>query len=123
MDSVSLLANRIRRFCEAAESLWTLYQVQGPGRVDAACFEPLQKAADQLDAAIEKTTSPAWLAQLTREPAAWMRELQDRVSRLCELSRRCACTPQGLSFVTGEAGLLPRKDQHEAFEQSLLILQ
>jgi hypothetical protein len=119
----SELAQSINRLCESAESLWKDYQIQGPGRIDAVSFDHVQAAAEELETALGRTTLPERLADIVNEPAAWIRELQDCVSLLCELSRRCACTPQGLSFITGEAGLLPRRDQHEAFEQTLIRLR
>ena len=112
MEAASRLAERIDQLAEAGQSLWARYQVVGPGKVDAAYFDAVQAAAEQLEAVLIET-----------EPPHGLQDLHDCSARLRDLSRRCACMPQGLSFITGEAGLIPRRDQHEAMEQALRELR
>ena len=123
MEAASLLAQRIGQLAEAGQLLWSRYQDVGPGRVAAGYYEAVQTAAQQLDEALPANDAPHWLAKVTDQPSVWLDELRDCAARLADLARRCACTPQGLSFVTGEAGLLPRRDQHEAFEGALRELR
>ena len=44
----------------------------------------------------------------------------EAIQKVMELARRCAERPEGLSFVTAEAGLIPRHAEHREFEQSLI---
>ena len=100
-------AAHLARFVASVDAVWHAYREAGPGRVDQALHEPVGAACDALEPA------------LAREPAA----VREAVAVARDLAERCACTSLGLSFVSGEAGLIPRRDQHEALESALLTLR
>ncbi|MAE63317.1 MAG: hypothetical protein CMJ18_03520 [Phycisphaeraceae bacterium] len=99
-------AARLQRLFDEASELWSQYDERGPGRMDKVCFERVDSAA----AAVRKSDE------------AWPDDVAEAGSKLCDLSEQCVCRPQGLCFVTGEAGLIPRRDQHEAFEAALKVI-
>ena len=92
----------LTEFLEQATALWNGYLEVGPGKLDPASDTRLQALAREL---LES-------GQLD-EPAT------QAVHAIVDLSARCARSPQGLSFISGEAGLIPRREQHRAFEQAL----
>jgi len=86
-------------------TVWQTYQEAGPGNVDAALFQPIA------------ATAPAAL-----QAASGNAPLTAAINTAVDLTRRCATQSQGLCFVTGEAGLLPRRDQHEKLEAALTAI-
>lgn len=50
-------------------------------------------------------------------------ELREAVAEVYDLAQRCACRVEGLCFVTGEAGLIPRRDKEAAFVEYLAWLR
>lgn len=95
----------LSEFADRLELLWNEYERQGPGQVDYGLFAPLEPLAERLIAALE-TRLPVELGNA---------EISAAVNQAIDLARRCATLPQGLCFVSGEAGLVPRRDQVEAF--------
>ncbi len=93
----------IGEFVAAVRVLWTDYRRQGPDRVDASRWR-----------AVEDAWQP--LGDLTHDLP---REILAAGARLQELCRQAAMRPEGLCFVTGEAGLVPRRDLHREFDQLL----
>lgn len=89
-------------FGQAATRLWAAYLEVGPSRV----------APELLDTLVSAYTS------LT-ESRCLSPELALNAERLVELSRWAVLRTEGLCFVTGEAGLVPRRDLHAEFEQLL----
>ena len=92
-----------RDFREAVTTLWNEYQRRGPGRMPAVFLEAVEAAWQQLEGELGDWPSTAAAAAETA----------------LELSRRCVRHSQGLCFVTGEAGLVPRQHLHQAFEEAL----
>jgi len=92
----------LERLYTSLSAVWQTYQEAGPGNVNAELFEPVAAA------------TPAAL-----EEAGPHEALTAAINTAVDLTRRCATQSQGLCFVTGEAGLLPRRDQHEALEAAL----
>ena len=88
-------------FVAAARVLWREYQQCGPGRLAASQFDAVESAS----AALLESSAPE--------------ETKVQVRALTDLCQRCACRPEGLSFIAGEYGLIPRKDQHAKFESLL----
>ena len=122
MGTGSRLAARIDEFVEQSETLWRNYRDHGPGKLDRSHFDGVASAASEIESTISDPDIARWLEQVDR--GAELRDtLQAEVKQLSRLARACACTPQGLSFITGEAGLIPRKDQHQAFESGLAKLR
>ena len=94
----------LQQFTAQAETIWQTYVAHGPGHVQSTSHTAL--TAYSADAIAETSESIA-----------------ASISRIEQLSQQIACTPQGLCFVSGEAGLVPRRDLHAEFAQHLEILQ
>ena len=73
-----------------------------------------------LDVYIERMRREYNAAVETSPPQVAYRET---VSKLTDLAKRCALRSEGLCFVTGEAGLIPRQDLHQATIDGLEILR
>lgn len=121
MEAHSELATQLHEFVECASDLWQEYHDRGPGKLDPLRFASVETAADALQTLFEKAAlaSPETTGSDPRDINA----LRDDITQVRRLAQKCACTPQGLSFITGEAGLIPRRDQHAAFEDSLARLR
>lgn len=99
------MTNFHRDLYAAAFEFWQDYLKQGPGQLtpeDLANFESLRDA---------------WEAGHPDET------LMSACSELAELFHRCVHRSEGLSFVTGEAGLIPRMDLHARCEHLLRVLE
>jgi hypothetical protein len=112
-------ATQLQEFTAQVSVVWEAYQSCGPGNVESALFESVDVMAQVLNSSFENE-------ELIRDVSNFVNMKPDewwaKIEQLRELCYRCACTPQGLCFITGEAGLIPRKDQHEAFESALHYL-
>lgn len=95
----------------AASKLWQLYLSEGPGRLPVSALNEFLAAKHRFDAEIPHTPSAS-----REEADACLLELE-------QLLRRCVERSEGLCFVTGEAGLIPRHDLHESCERLLAKLQ
>jgi len=84
---------------DAARELWEDYLKQGPGKLSNEAMEPFwaRKAALPTDA------SDVFFVLADLEP----------------LLRRCVERSEGLCFVSGEAGLIPRRDLHTQCDELL----
>ncbi len=107
--SEAQLAARLTRFVASVEAVWDAYRDAGAGRVEAALYEPVAAAGEALESTLGAATESDPILESVR------------VAK--DLARRCACTSLGLSFISGEAGLIPRRDQHEALERALRTLR
>ncbi len=124
VDSACQLLEPLAEFTRQAGRIWTAYQVSGPGGVERESFDGVDASASELRRLLGNAELIGAVGQLTgNDPERWLHELADAVGRAHDLSYRCACTSLGLCFITGEAGLLPRRDQHESFQQALGILR
>jgi|GEM_PF-2038651 hypothetical protein len=113
MKEQTRLADSLREFHTLAERVWTSYRDVGPGRVDAALFDGGEAAAARV---LESLGDEDISATLTAE------RLRAAVEKACDLATRCATRPEGLCFITGEAGLVPRRDWHTAMDESLAVI-
>lgn len=120
MDAASRLVAGLDQLVESAGVVWQEYQARGPGQVEASTYNPVQSAVADLERAI---TSNEVVDRLEQHTSPSRDQLARRIKQLDKLARACACEPQGLCFITGEAGLIPRRDQHEAFEACLVELR
>ena len=113
-SSVSLdaLATCLKDWLDHVSVIWNRYQQDGPGRLSAAMISPVDSAAEDIEQLI---------CQLDRPDVQGLdvSGLRTSIRETTKLARRCACTSQGLCFISGEAGLIPRRDQHVAFEKGL----
>ena len=109
MSSTATLAHQL---LEQLDGIWRDYQERGPGRVDRALFEDVEPTAASLTLALSELAT-----------AADNGELIDAINTGVELARRCVHRAEGLCFVTGEAGLVPRRDLYEKFEGALAAIR
>jgi hypothetical protein len=109
---------QLKEFTAQVAVVWEACQSCGPGNVDSALFDSVNEISQALNVSFENDTLIRNLGNhINIEPDEW----RAKTERLRDLCYRCVCAPQGLCFITGEAGLIPRKDQHAVFEQSLGI--
>ena len=121
MQTGSRLAARIDEFGEQAETLWRDYLRLGPGKLEPGDANGVFSAAAEIEHTVRDPDVARWLEHVPH--GTQLDELQTQITQLTRLARACASTPQGLNFITGEAGLIPRRDQHEAFESGLVKLR
>ncbi len=94
------------RYMQAAQQLWQSYQRHGPGKVPADLVDQLDTAWRSLEPALEPMAPESRHAFCT----------------LHRLLTKAGVDSAGLSFVTGEAGLIPRPDLVQAVERTLAQL-
>ena len=100
------LEDTVRRFLDLVEAVWHAYQKAGPKQVDATLFTGIDQAHVAIvDASGDTGDSIISTSQTLRD-----------------LAHRCTHRAEGLCFVTGEAGLIPRHDLMDAYENGLAIL-
>jgi len=80
------------------------YARLGPGRVPKELADGLSERADAL------------VRLLTVDAPD---EIVTAVHDAAELATRCATRSEGLCFITGEAGLIPRRDLEDRFDMAL----
>jgi len=100
-------------FSDRIDHLWEQYDACGPGQVDSSLLEPIERLAGQLTALLDGPL-PVHIDRMALAPA---------ISQATDLARRCATLPQGLCFVSGEAGLVPRLDQINAFAAARAVVR
>lgn len=94
------------------ESIWSAYQQNGPGTLEPAW-------GHRLDAVNQRINSLSPSDANSQGDSSARNRLRERLSNLAQ---RCVRDSEGLSFITGEAGLIPRKDLHDEFRVGLLEL-
>ncbi len=90
----------------SAMQLWKEYLRLGPGKTPRAHLEAVELSWQHLQC----------------NDDALPGGIRRAATQVLELSRCCVERPEGLCFVTGEAGLVPRQDLHRAFETALQVL-
>lgn len=100
------MSDPLLAFHQAAARLWENYLAHGPGKLDPQLWLLLTREYER----IKELGGPL--------PT----EIDYAVEMLVKLSRRCAERPEGLCFVTGEAGLVTRWDEHQRFDEALAIV-
>ena len=100
-------------FANQVDLVWEQYLARGPGEVDSALMEPIDQLAPQLTTMLDGPLSTD-VDRVTLAAA---------IQQATDLARHCATRSQGLCFVSGEAGLVPRRDQIEAFAVARATVQ
>ncbi len=95
----------LQEFIDRIDAIWQQYQVRGPGNLDKELWKGVTELQEVL---LQSQTEP---------------EFEQAVNQLASLAERCVLRPEGLNFVTGESGLLPRKEWHGAMKQGLNLLR
>jgi len=88
--------------------LWAEYKQHGPSELPAEVYDEFEAAAKALGELLEEADDNSAIDHLRSE-----------LETLDDLAYRCRYHPQGLNFISGEAGLVSRKDLHEAMERAL----
>jgi hypothetical protein len=104
-----------REFLECASKLWSDYLSRGPGKLEIGELEPLDKASERCWVALQA------LRQQHISPRE-LKELTTAIKTVQELLHQAVERSEGLCFVTGEAGLIPRKDLHERLDKALALI-
>lgn len=107
------LAALLGAYADGIDQVWVEYQARGPGEVDPALFDPIEQLACSLDA-LRDCPLPADMDRGVVTAA---------IRQATDLAGRCAKLPQGLCFVSGEAGLVPRRDQIDAFATARAVVR
>lgn len=100
----------LQKLLDSLDQIWRVYRESGPGSVDSALFEGVEPTAARL------------VDSLSTEHDGDMR-LIEAINTSVDLARRCVQRPEGLCFITGEAGLVPRPDLYEKFETALATIR
>lgn len=111
MNESPQLVHGLDSFSRQATQIWNNYLQTGPGQLQVEVWEALQKLATELDERLRSSSLPDVDALL------------QAVAIITDLTQRCACRSEGLSFVSGEYGLIPRRDQHDQLSAALGHLQ
>lgn len=90
----------------SGDVLWAAYQKHGAGELPAGLYDDFATASKALGELLEDAESS-------------QAEFQSELEILNDLAYRCQHHPQGLNFISGEGGLVPRKDLHQAMERAL----
>ena len=110
---MSVLSKEIHELVQQAETLWKRYLELGPGKLRKEEFDPLDVAIQRVN---QNLSTQA-------QSIDCMDELRGAIDDLADLLRRCVERTEGLSFVTGEAGLIPRKDLHQRCDAAICTLR
>ena len=110
---MSSLSNTLLQLSNEAESLWNKYLELGPGKLPKDGFEPIGSLLGELRRRLSGLDEPR---------KGWSEDFESASNDL-HLLRRCVERAEGLSFVTGEAGLIPRRDLHERCEAAIHSLR
>ena len=104
-------------FTHRVTVVWDRYREVGPGRVEPALYEQVESLHDQLIEQISRRDGSTAATELDGET------LSAAVTAAADLANRCACRSEGLCFITGEAGLIPRRDMHDRYAAALAELR
>jgi hypothetical protein len=119
MWNLESLADCLHELAIEAEYVWTAYRESGPGSLDSSLLEPVEIAYRKVEAHLTRSVTAAESADMpSRRP-----QIAEAVATVYDLACRCVQRPEGLCFVSGEAGLIPRQDLHSKFEQSLRLIR
>ena len=116
------ILKELRLFYSAVHKIWDCYQASGPGKVDSRMYPAVEVSAERfLVLLAERDKTQTEQHDLIAETEG--QSLRAAVVTASRLAKRCACDAAGLSFVTGEAGLIPRRDLIDEFLRSLQIIE
>ena len=111
------LKTHLSELSTRAELLWREYLDKGPGRLSTDAYAEI---ADTMGRIRRQLDGLPLRAQLS---TGWVELLLGAIADLDELLRKCVERAEGLCFVTGEAGLIPRRDLHDRCEAALRALR
>lgn len=94
----------LRAYFEAASSLWQRYLEAGPGKLLPSNHQALVELWNRLPTDIRSGGET---------------QLAESLRTVHRLAARCVQRPEGLCFVTGEQGLIPRRELYLQFATAL----
>jgi hypothetical protein len=106
----------LAEFVEGAERIRQEYAQLGPGGVAPQRYDVVNQSYQRLMEVVATSDARSW-ASLS------LGTFTEALETARERAWQCACTQQGLSFVSGEAGLIPRQDWHRSFDSALEMLR
>lgn len=103
------LRHNLRAVAVVGKSIWAAYLQHGPGKLDPKLLLPLDAAIMSVrhSLAVRDADSAA------TQGDSWREDINATICTIEVLLHRCIERTEGLSFVTGEAGLIPRHDLYE----------
>jgi hypothetical protein len=116
------IAELIESFATCCAEIWESYQNLGVGRLTAGLFGDPTLLSQRLLQTLGNLNSLTDTCEPLRCIAQEVPSLLRSVERCRDLSMRCKESPAGLCFVTGEAGLIPRRDLEDQLQQDLEFL-
>lgn len=122
-QSASQLAIELDQFLQEATEFWRHYHAVGPGKVDSRLFDGLDRTAKRLATLLDTGSNEGTGKSLKVGEEDWAADPGEAIETVMRLANLCAFSPQGLSFVTGEAGLIPNRQQHDQFEKQLVVFR
>ena len=119
-----MLASPISSFLAHSEKVWSEYQQQGPNRLAPTLFEQVDLSANLLlsqieilrDQELDRGNSDVRICE-------WYDQLVGVIRDVRDLAQRCVCRVEGLCFFAPEAGLIPRRNLLESYEEGLAWLR
>ncbi len=109
------IARPLREFIDASTVVWNAYQDVGPNKIERDRFDEVDAAFRLLKSALDAIEESALNSSHQKAITT--------ADTIHNLAFRCVCRVEGLCFITGEAGLIPRKDYLEAYESGLRFLE
>ena len=94
-------------FLDDVEDIWSSYLRSGPGTLDRDRWRRFHARLQNVRNSFDDQQSPR------------QQELFSALKDLELLVAKCLLNSEGLCFVTGEAGLIPRRDLHERVEHAI----
>lgn len=114
------MSNPIQELQRVGLTLWAAYGEHGPGNVPEHLFDRFQRAARVARQFLEDYDERS---EIAASSSVWYEQLSAAIDELGELLVQACQRPEGLNFVTGEAGLIPRRDKYERVETLLQTLE
>lgn len=126
LEGMELRASRevaalLQEFIDACSAIWLAYQRSGPGRLEVAGLADPQPLCARLLATLGTGRLRAFVesAPSLRSLIQNHRQIEAAVDECLELTLQCRDAAHGLCFVTGEAGLVPRRDLEAKLQHHL----
>lgn len=105
----------LRQYQDCASKLWSDYLSSGPGSLHIGELKPTDEASESCRVALKALPKQHFSPQELKDLIAAIETVQELLHQAVERT-------EGLCFVTGEAGLLPRKDLHQRLDNALALI-
>ena len=102
------IRSALNGFLSTVAKIREIHDRDGPGNVPVDLFPKAESLLDESRRHLDVELSP---------------DLDESLHMLLKLGYRCTYHSQGLHFISGEAGLVPRQDLNREFDRSLKIVR